>query len=113
MELFVYPKIRKAKNVDEGFEWIKKGEDTEYQTGLCEEKGRGFYANHVEEVAGKEEIMNVFEYEYEGKDKKQKTTFRWITNLEINKRNLEELIQAGRWRWKIENEGFNLNYSPQ
>ena len=70
-------------------------------------KEGGFYANHVEEVAGKEEIMNVFEYEYEGKDKKQKTTFRWITNLEINKRNLEELIQAGRWRWKIENEGFN------
>ena len=100
-------KSGKQKNVDEGFEWIKKGEDTEYQTGLCEEKGRGFYANHVEEVAGKEEIMNVFEYEYEGKDKKQKTTFRWITNLEINKRNLEELIQAGRWRWKIENEGFN------
>ena len=97
----------RGKNVDEGFEWIKKGEDTEYQTGLCEEKGRGFYANHVEEVAGKEEIMNVFEYEYEGKDKKQKTTFCWITNLEINKRNLEELIQAGRWRWKIENEGFN------
>jgi len=63
----------------------------------CEEKERGFYANHVEE------IMNVFEYEYEGKDKNQKTTFRWITNLEINKRNLEELIQAGRWRWKIEN----------
>ena len=64
----------------------------------------------MEEVAGKEEIMNVFEYEYEVKDKKgkkQKITFRWITNLEINKRNLEELIQAGRWRWKIENEGFN------
>ena len=61
----------------------------------------------MEEVAGKEEVMNVFEYEYEGKDKKQKTTFCWITNLEINKRNLEELIQAGRWRWKIENEGFN------
>ena len=61
----------------------------------------------MEEVAGKEEIMNVFEYEYEGKDKKQKTTFGWITNLEINKRNLKELIQAGRWRWKIENEGFN------
>ena len=46
----------------------------------------------MEEVAGKEEIMNVFEYEYEGKDKKgkkRKITFRWITNLEINKRNLK------------------------
>ena len=27
-----------------------------------------FYANHVKEVSGKEEIMNVFEYEYEEKD---------------------------------------------
>ena len=85
-------KSGRQKNVDEGFEWIKKGEDTVYQTGLCEEKGRGFYANHVEEVAGKEAVMNVFEYEYEGKDKKgkkQKITFRWITNLEIIKRYLE------------------------
>ncbi len=33
--------------------------------------------------------------------------FKWITNIEITKRNLEELIEAGRGRWKIENEGFN------
>ena len=42
--------------------------------------------------------MNVFEYKYKGKykkGKKQKITFRWITNLEINKRNFEELIQEG------------------
>ena len=33
--------------------------------------------------------------------------FQWITNIEITKRNLEDMIKAGRGRWKIENEGFN------
>ena len=33
--------------------------------------------------------------------------FQWITNIELTKKNLEEMIEAGRGRWKIENEGFN------
>ena len=33
--------------------------------------------------------------------------FQWITNIELTKNNLEEMIKAGRGRWKIENEGFN------
>ena len=77
---------------------------------MCEEKGTGYYANHVEEVAGKKEVMNVFEYEYETKNEKGKSRtirFCWITNIEVTKRNLEEMILAGRGRWKIENEGFN------
>ena len=64
----------------------------------------------MEEIAGKEEVMNVFEYKYEKEDKngkKQDISFQWISNIEITKRNLEELILAGRGRWKIENEGFN------
>lgn len=103
-------KERRQKNLNEGFEWIKAGEDAEYQIGLCKEKGKGFYANHMEEIAGKEEVMNVFEYKYEKEDKngrKQVISFQWISNIEITKRNLEELILAGRGRWKIENEGFN------
>lgn len=103
-------KERRQKNLNEGFEWIKAGEDAEYQIGLCKEKGKGFYANHMEEIAGKEEVMNVFEYKYEKEDKngrKQDISFQWISNIEITKRNLEELILAGRGRWKIENEGFN------
>lgn len=77
---------------------------------LSEEKGNACYANHVEEVAGKKEIMNVFEYEYETEDKegkKHKKRFQWVSSLELTERNLEEMIQAGRGRWKIENEGFN------
>ena len=52
--------------------------------------------------------MNV--YEYEEKDKKGNTNkikFQWITSLELNNKNIEEMVYAGRGRWKIENEGFN------
>ena len=103
-------KETRQKKLDESFEWIKSDEDTVYQTGLCKEKGKGFYANHVEEVAGKAEVMNVFEYEYQAKNKEEKKNtirFQWITSLELTERNLEEMILAGRDRWKIENEGFN------
>ena len=55
----------------------------------------------MEEIAEKEEVMNVFEYKYEKEDKngrKQDISFKWISNIEITKRNLEELILAGRGR---------------
>lgn len=103
-------KDTRQKQVNEGYEWIKSGEGCVGQKGLCQEKGSGFFANHVEEVAGKREAMNVFEYEYEKKDKDGKLhtiRFQWVTSLELTKRNLEEMIYAGRGRWKIENEGFN------
>lgn len=63
------------------------GEDATRQPGLCKEKGSGFYANHVEKVAGKKAVMNMYEYEYETKDKKEgnkeSIRFQWVTNLEI------------------------------
>lgn len=102
-------KETRQKLLDEGFEWIKSG-GAKKINGLCEEKGTGCYANHVEEVAGKKEAMNVFEYEYEKEDKKGKkhrARFRWISSLALTEKNLEEMILAGRGRWKIENEGFN------
>lgn len=103
-------KDTRQKKVGEGFEWIKAGDGAEEQTGLCREKGSGFFANHVEEVAGKEAVMNVFEYRYETRDNGgdgQAACYRWVTNLEVTERNLEEMILAARGRWKIENEGFN------
>ena len=33
--------------------------------------------------------------------------FCWVSSIELTKRNMEEMIIAGRGRWKIENEGFN------
>lgn len=41
------------------------------------------------------------------KTNKSKTIiFRYISNLNINNRNIKEIISLGRKRWKIENEGF-------
>lgn len=103
-------KETKQKILNESYEWIKSGADDAYETGLCKEKGRAFYANHVEEVAGKTAVMNVFEYEYKTKNKegnKRRNRFQWITSIELRKQKLEEMIDAGRGRWKIENEGFN------
>ena len=103
-------KDTRQKKLDEGFEWIKTGDDAVRQTGLCKERGSGFFANHVEELVGKKEAMNVIEYEYEArreKGKKQAIRFQWVSSLKVTERNLEEIIIAGRGRWKIENEGFN------
>ena len=103
-------KDTRQKKLDEGFEWIKSGKDAMRKKGICKEKGTAFYANHVEELAEKTEVMNVLEYEYEIKEKegkKQTIRFQWISSLELTDRNLEEMILAGRGRWKIENEGFN------
>lgn len=33
--------------------------------------------------------------------------FRWLTNIEVTEKMVEELVNAARGRWKIENEGFN------
>ena len=45
-------------------------------------------------------------YAYETKDGR-KVRFRWLTDIELTERNLEEMIHAVRESWKIENEGFN------
>jgi len=53
--------------------------------------------------------MNVFEYEFETKEggNPKRIRFCWVTNIPVKEKNLEELIEAGRGRWGIENEGFN------
>lgn len=35
------------------------------------------------------------------------TEFAWITSIKITKGNAKKIVQAGRKRWKIENQGFN------
>jgi hypothetical protein len=36
------------------------------------------------------------------------TKFVWLTNIGINKSNFNKIADGGRLRWKIENEGFNI-----
>ena len=41
------------------------------------------------------------------KGKEHKINFAWITSIPITKSNAKKIVQAGRNRWKIENQGFN------
>lgn len=43
-------------------------------------------------------------------DKKERETreFLWMTSFEITEKNKKEIVHFGRQRWKIENEGFNM-----
>lgn len=49
-------------------------------------------------------ILNVFKYVEAYKNKS--TTFRYISNIDINDSNIKEVVSLDRRRWKIENEGF-------
>jgi hypothetical protein len=43
------------------------------------------------------------------KGERKTTRFKWITNLKVKMNNILILTnQGGRLRWKIENEGFNV-----
>lgn len=112
--LFTHKETRQ-KHVSESYEWITKGNGNTEVENICKEKGTGAYVNHVEELAEKKEVMNVFEYRCirreKGKDKP--VLFQWISSIELTKKNLEEMVQAGRGRWKIENEGFNNQKTGQ
>ncbi len=53
-----------------------------------------------------EKQANILKY-YEKKEKIT-TEFLWITSFKITEKNKKELVYYGRQRWKIENEGFNM-----
>jgi ribosomal protein S24E len=102
-------KETRQKLIAENYEFLEEGEDKTVVKNIGKELGVGKYANHVEVYAGKTEVMNVYEYEYICVEEEKETLirFQWITSIELTKRNLEEMVTAGRGRWKIENEGFN------
>ena len=57
----------------------------------------------------KKYILNWLQCEETQTKKKQKKTscFEYVTNIKPNRENVKEIVQGGRLRWKIENEGFN------
>lgn len=61
------------------------------------------YGNATNSDSGNE--TNIIKF-YETKNTIE-TSFMWIVSFKVTKNNVEELVFAGRRRWKIENEGFN------
>ncbi len=71
------------------------------------EKGNESKKANYEFVTGleyQEEKVNIIKYT----EQKTNTEFRYITDLPISNKNIESSINIGRKRWKIENEGFNI-----
>ena len=58
---------------------------------------------------GNEKTINVNWFQYQFKNVKGKITktHSWVSDIEITLSNVEKMSQAGRCRWKIENECFN------
>ncbi len=103
-------KDTRQKILADTYGWIQEGGGAKSVVGIGKEHGTGEYINHVEEVAGKKEPADMYRYWYETKKEDGGTEiheYQWITNIELTEWNLEEMIEAGRGRWKIENEGFN------
>jgi hypothetical protein len=54
-------------------------------------------------------VMECLETRPNSKGERKTTRFKWITNLKVKTNNIRILTnQGGRLRWKIENEGFNV-----
>lgn len=60
----------------------------------------------VNEISYKNRTVNVMEFMLDKEDKK--TLFQWISSITITKSKAEIFAETGRKRWKIENEGFNI-----
>lgn len=91
----------RLKLLGEEIKGIEKAEEAEI------ENKRVRYWNEIKygEVQF-EKQANVVKY-YE-KKKNKTTEFMWITSFKITEKNKEELVYYGKQRWKIENEGFNM-----
>ena len=71
-----------------------------------EEKGIKYWNNVKYGEIGIEKEENVLKY-YEKKEDKV-TEFVWITSFKITEKEKEQLVYLGKQRWKIENQGFNM-----
>jgi hypothetical protein len=63
----------------------------------------------VEEISRKSFTANIYEYEYTKKIKGKETTvrFQWLTDIELDDKNIQEMVRYGRKKWEIEKEGFD------
>jgi len=92
------------------FEWLEAYSELP-SLEIVDEKGRTHHYCWQNKIPlhGEKEAIEVNFMEYTLKNKSGKITFRnsWVTDIKISQQNIIQLTQAGRCRWKIENECFN------
>jgi hypothetical protein len=86
--------------------YAMENECTEYEISTKKIKYKFKYKNNVSlNASNLDEKVNVIFFEETKKGKP--TKFSWITSHKVTKKNIMEIMKAGRTRWKIENETFN------
>jgi hypothetical protein len=87
------------------------GEVTENEARLADGSGRGyrFAADLPLNASHPNTRVNMIEYWEVDKVDPEKVTLNmsWITNMEITRENVFDIVRAARTRWKVENETFN------
>ena len=76
---------------------------------MIPEKETAGHAEYVNEIDYNGKPVNMLRFYEEKRVKGElvRTDFQWITSIRLTKKNAEKTAEAGRKRWKIENEGFN------
>ena len=89
-------------------EGVKKGKIGTFSTIDDDKIHHDFeYINGISLCKSSPDLVVNF-VKYTQTDKKgKKTTFTWVTNIELSQDILMVVMRAGRARWKIENETFN------
>jgi hypothetical protein len=91
------------------FEQLNKSKDTTYyeihsNDGLFHQFR--FLCNISLNKSKQDVKVNAVEYRVtNSKDKEM--NFSWVSNIQVSENNILKIVQAGRARWKIENETFN------
>ena len=92
------------------FEWLKGIELDENEIcnkeGNCIHRIRYYNSIPLNEADPDLEVNYVEYWEYDSTGR-QKYHNTWVTDLELKKENVYEIVRGGRARWKIENETFN------
>ncbi|MCP3674298.1 MAG: hypothetical protein GY829_07485, partial [Gammaproteobacteria bacterium] len=96
------------------FEWLN--EFTELPSlETIDDRGRThrYCWKNAVPLHGEANAVTVNFLEYQLINPEGKVTYRnsWVTDFQISGHNIVKLVQAGRCRWKIENECFNLEKS--
>ena len=92
----------RIKSIANEFQTLKNMEDNVLRV---KKDGKQVEIIWVNKIVYREHKPNVLECDMETEKGNQK--FIFITDIKITKKNAQRLVNAGRSRWKIENEGFN------
>ncbi len=95
--------------------WVEENQDKVNKLCIMDEEGLIHIYEWVNDVPlnGRKDSINVNFFQYQAismdENNKEKVIYQnsWVTDLKIDKGNVQTLVRAGRCRWKIENECFN------